>query len=145
MTFNGDKFESIKHGENINLKNSYNYINSESEEIEDVSNLRDLGVIISDDGSFRDQIIKVVKKARRLCGWIDRSFIRNDIYWRRHMLRTYVLPVIDYGSQIWSPINQGHISKLEGVLKLYSTYTDRMEGLNFWQRLKKMKLFSVQR
>ena len=36
MTFNGDKFESIKHGENMNLKNSYQYISSESDEIEDV-------------------------------------------------------------------------------------------------------------
>ena len=65
----------MKYGENETLKTSYQYINSESEDIENVSNLRDLGIIISSDGSFREQINKVVKKARRLCGWIDRSFI----------------------------------------------------------------------
>ena len=145
MMFNGDKFESIKHGENINLKNSYNYINSESEEIEDVNNLRDLGIIISDDGSFRDQIIKVVKKARRLCGWIDRSFIRNDIYWRRHMLHTYVLPVIDYGSQIWSPTNQALLNELESIQRTYTCNTDGLDTFNYWDRLKHMNIQSIQR
>ena len=111
MTFNGDKFEAIKHGENKVLKDSYTPNNSENKYIDDVNNLRDLGITISNDGFYKEHITKIVKKAGKLCGWIDRSFIRNDIYWQRHMLRTYVLPVLDYGSQVWSPTNQSDLNE----------------------------------
>ena len=130
MKFNGDKFESIKHGNNKELKDSYKYSNTE-EDIDDVFNLRDLGVTISNDGTYREHIVKIVKKCRRLSGWIDRSFIRNDIFWRRHMIRTYILPVMDYASQVWSPVSQTELNKLESIQRTFTSRTDGMENLDY--------------
>ena len=48
MTFNGDKFEAMKHGNNKNLEESYKYHNT-VKDIDDVTNLRDLGVTISSE------------------------------------------------------------------------------------------------
>merc|ERR1711989_202508 len=43
MEFNGSKFEAIKYGKNQNLKDNYNYYNSDcSDAIGDVDSLRDL-------------------------------------------------------------------------------------------------------
>ena len=144
MTFNGDKFEVIKHGDKKDLKESYKYSNS-VKDIDDVTNLRDLGVIISNDGTYREHIAKIVKKAKRLSGWIERSFYRNDIHWRRHMLRTYILPVMDYASQVWSPVNQAELNELESVQRTYTHRTEDMSNLDYWQRLQKMNLQSIQR
>ena len=146
MEFNGLKFQALKYGRNENLKEYYEYINSEySEYIEHVSSTRDLGIIISSDGCFTEHIDKIVSKSRQKCGWINRSFLNKSISFRRKMWRVYIESSMDYGSQIWTPINQGQLNKLEGVLKLFSSFTDGMDGLNFWQRLEKMKLSSVQR
>ena len=57
MEFNGSKFEAIKYGKNLNQKENYNYYNSDcSEAIGDVDSLRDLGLILLDDGSFKNHI-----------------------------------------------------------------------------------------
>ena len=133
-----------QHGDNKNLKETYKYHSTEKN-IEDVSDLRDLGVTISSDGTYREHISKIVKKAKRLSGWIDRSFIRNDVYWRRHMIRTYILSVIDYASQVWSPVTQSELNKLEAVQRTYTFRTDGMDKLDYWQRLQVMNLQSIQR
>ena len=52
---------------------------------------------------------------------------------------------MDYGSQVWTPVDQGSINKLEGVLRLYTSYTKGLETSNYWQRLEIMRLLSVQR
>ena len=52
---------------------------------------------------------------------------------------------MDYMSQVWTPVDQGSINKLEGVLRLYTSYTKGLETSNYWQRLEKMILLSVQR
>ena len=107
--------------------------------------LRDLGIIISDNGNFKQQISKVVLKAKRICGWIDRSFMRNDHIWRRYMLRTYVLPILDYGSQVWSPTAQSELNELESIQRTYTHKTEGMDNLNYWERLSYMNLQSIQR
>ena len=122
MEFNGLKFQSLKYGRNDTIKENYEYINSEySDYIENVSSTRDLGIIISSDACFSEHIEKVVSKARQKSGWINRSFLNKSIIFRRKMWRTYIESSMDYGSQIWTPTNQGLINKLEGVLKLYSS------------------------
>ena len=51
MEFNGTKFEAIKYGKKAELKEDYNYYNSDcTESISDVESLRDLGIILSSDG-----------------------------------------------------------------------------------------------
>ena len=67
MEFNGLKFQAIKYGKNLELKTFYHYENSDmSEPIEDVEDTRDLGLIMSEDGTFTKYINKVISKANRL-------------------------------------------------------------------------------
>ena len=80
ITSNGDKFECIKVGDNEDLKLMYNYITpGQDNSIGNVDNLRDLGVIVSTDGDYREHIYRIVSKAEQRAGWISRSFIRNSI------------------------------------------------------------------
>ena len=146
MEFNGTKFECLKYGTNRMLKESYSYINSDSTEaIEDKENIRDLGIILSDNGDYSEHINRIVRKAKQKCGWIARSFHRNTVDFRKMMWKTYVQSVLDYGSQIWSPTNQSQITHLESVQRMYTVTTEGLGSLNYWERLLLMKISSVQR
>ena len=80
MEFNGLKFQALKYWRNSEMKDEYEYVNSEfSQFIENVNSTRDLGIIMSTDGHFDEHIDKVVTKSRQRCGWINRSFLNNEI------------------------------------------------------------------
>ena len=69
----GFKLKSLKYGKNVELKEMYNYKNSDhSNAIEDVDCTKDLGIEMATDGTFKEHIAKVVVKARRKMGWVSR-------------------------------------------------------------------------
>ena len=146
MAFNGEKFEYIKMGEKDLIKQDYLYtVPNCCGSINDVNNLRDLGIIISDSGDYRDQIFKVVKKVKQRCGWISRTFVNNSINFKRFMWKTYVQGLLDYGSQVWCPVDIKLISHLETTQRMYTVQTDGLQHLIYWERLSEMKIYSVQR
>ena len=134
------KFQSLKYGRNKELKEQYNYKNSDCSKA-----IEDLGIEMATDGTFNNHIAKIVKKVRQKMGWISRSFFRNTISFKRMLWRTYIQSVIDYGSQVWAPIDPVQIAKLEGLLKTYSQGVYGLDKMNYWNRLKEMRLSSIQR
>ena len=59
MKFNGKKFQVVRYGKDENLKNETLYFTENTENIvERQEVVRDLGVMMSDDASFKDQIEK---------------------------------------------------------------------------------------
>ena len=71
MLFNGKKFEMLRYGANDELKCDTNYFTPELEDIIEVkNNLRDLGIIMSDNAKFEDHITHVCLKVKQKCGWI---------------------------------------------------------------------------
>ena len=69
MLFNGSKFQVLRYGTNGDLKNDTLYFTDNTENIIDrFSHLRDLGVILSDDGKFDHHIEKVSRKVRQKVG-----------------------------------------------------------------------------
>ena len=54
-------------------------------------------------------------------------------------------PVLDYGSQVYCPVNLTLISRLETVQRYYTYHTENLQLYNYWDRLTMMKLNSVQR
>ena len=61
------------------------------------------------------------------------------------MWRNYVAGLLDYNSQLWSPVDQIKMSSLEQLLRSYTAHTKGLELLNYWDRLKSMGMLSVQR
>ena len=124
----------------------YNYTTPNQDGcIDDVDCLRDLGILVSSSGDFKEQIYKVVSRAKQRAGWITRSFMRNSIEFRRFMYKTYIQGLLDYGSQVWAPVNLALILNLESVQRSYTIQTEGLQNCNYWVRLRKMKFYSVQR
>ena len=46
---------------------------------------------------------------------------------------------------LWSPMDKGNIQCLESVQKTFTKKIDGVEGLDYWQRLSHLQLYSLQR
>ena len=80
MGFNDDKFEVIhyspfKHKE----PNQHQYLNSSGDKIAFKDHIIDLGVLIDNDGSYKTHINSIINKAKKLSGWILRTFVTRDM------------------------------------------------------------------
>ena len=54
-------------------------------------------------------------------------------------------PVLDYCSQLWSPHKAADIQAMEAVQRSFTAYIWEAKGLNYWDRLQKLGLYSQQR
>ena len=46
---------------------------------------------------------------------------------------------------MWSLVKIGEIQQLEGLQRTFTSYINETKSLNYWDRLKSMKLFSIER
>ena len=59
--------------------------------------------------------------------------------------KSLVLSKLDYCSQLWSPLAKGDIQKLEMVQRSFIRKIDGVRNLSYWDQLKKLKLYSLER
>jgi len=101
---------------------------------------RDLGVLVDAQLSFKSHINGIVAKARMRAGQILRSFLSRDTETLGRAFTTYVRPLLEFCTPIWSPSSVGMIVHIESVQcsftkKLpyrymkYLTYKDRLSAL----------------
>ena len=55
------------------------------------------------------------------------------------------LPRIEYCSPLWAPYKRKDIEKLEGIQRTFTVKIEEMSKLNYHQRLKELKMYSMQR
>ena len=146
MKFNGTKFQALRYGPNEEIKNNTLYFTQNMEEIiPRMSSVRDLGVIMSDTGTFEEHIQKVSKVVRQKIGWILRTFYCRRTEFLKHLWKTLVQVHIDYCSQLYMP-SQGH--DMMSIEKLCYDFTTKIPGVrdeNYWTRLKLLQLYSQER
>ena len=59
--------------------------------------------------------------------------------------KSLILPRLEYCCQLWSPHKIGDITKLEAIQRSFTSKIEGMENLNYWERLRKLGLYSLQR
>ena len=59
--------------------------------------------------------------------------------------KSLVQSKLDYCSQLWSPNDQASIAKLEGVARHFTALVGGLEGLDYWERLSCLRLYSQER
>ena len=143
--FNGDKFEHIHFGKNS--REFAKYLDPNGNPITTKSEVRDLGITISDDLTWSSHIDKTIAKCRKQIAWILRIFSKRDIITMRTLWISLIRPIIDYCSPIWSPDHKNYfqIDRLEGVLRNFTKKVDNLHDLPYSTRLKEMRLSSIQR
>ena len=153
MSPNGKKFEHMHMGKRTHYDL---FLSNEEEIIETKKVVRDLGVYISSDLKFRYHITTMVKKATRVANWVLRTFKTRDTFPLLILLKTVVVPILEYACVIWSPNQTELISLLESVQRKFTSrfaefnVYDEEQGIhvcqvNYNERLKKLKINSLER
>ena len=147
MKFNSDKFECIRYWADPTNAPPFNYLAPDNNPIKVKSDLRDLGVQLSNNLNFNVQIENTVAAGSKLVGWGLRTFWGRGRSVMLTLLKSLVQPKLDYCSQLWSPADQTSINKIESVQKhLVDRIKDRrLDGLSYWERLKELRLYSQER
>ena len=146
MVFNQKKFQVMRYGPNEELKNNTQYFAGNYEEvIERFTSLRDLGIQLSEDGTFSEHIENVCKKARQKCGWLMRTFFNRKCHFMKQMFNSLVQPHLDYCSQLWMPLEGKHMEMVEKVMRDYTRWIPELRGLSYHERLSKLMMNSQQR
>ena len=145
MHFNGDKFECLRFWPNPSIAPKFDYLGPDGEVIEQKESLKDLGVYLSSDLSFKLQVEKTVSAASKLAGWGLRTFRRRSLGTMKTIWKSLVQPKLDYCSQFWSPADQDSINRLESVQRHFLSKVSELKELDYWEKLKKFQMYSQER
>ena len=106
MEFNSNKFEVLRYGKNLEIKQSTSYLTPNCDDlIEEKDSLRDLGIIMSSDASFSNHVELVCSKVRQKSGWVLRTFNSKKTWFLKFMWKTLIQGHVDYCSQLYFPHN----------------------------------------
>jgi hypothetical protein len=145
MDFNTSKFELLRYGNDQDLKNQTCYKSNMKTTITEKQSVKDLGILMSNSGEFKDHISKVVGTVRDISAWILRSFKSRSPTLMLQLWKSMVIPHLDYCSQIWNPHNVSDIQQLEELQKSYVRRIGGFRHMDYWDALKKLGLYSLQR
>ena len=147
MVFNSEKFELLRFWADDDKKPDFVYTGPNGNPIEEKSSLRDLGVRISSDLSFSEQIEKVAKEGEQMASWVLRTFRGRGKILMLTVLRSLIQSRLDYCSQLWSPRDQSSINRIESVQRhfLSKMRCAEVDGLNYWENLEHLKVYLQER
>ena len=145
MKFNSGKFEAIDYHSRERPNEYHEYKTSDGQTIQRKKQVKDLGILMNCDATYSENIVTMVKKAKRQSGWILRSFQSREPTLMLTLLKALVIPLVEYCCQVWCPSKKGEIQKLEDVQRCYTRRIDGMENKNYWERLSALKLYSLER
>ena len=74
MELNGDKFECLPYGTNRELQNNTSYKSNSESTIQEKDSVKDMGITMSNDATFKVHIRNAITEGQRQCTWILRTF-----------------------------------------------------------------------
>ena len=84
-------------------------------------------------------------KVRQKCGWILRTFYCRNTQFMKFMWKTLVQGYIDYCFQLYFPTQSRDVENLENLFKSYTKKIPEVSQMDYWSRLKHLKMYSQQR
>jgi len=95
--------------------------------IQYVNVFKDLGVTIDGSLSFETHINEICAKANQRSALIFKCFTSRDPFLLLKAFTTYVRPLLEYASCVWSPFQLHFIDKIESIQR---RFTKRLYGLS---------------
>ena len=105
-----------------------------------VNEVKDLGIIVDQELTFRNHMNTKINKANSIMGTIRRTFKYLDYFTFKLIFCAQVRTQVEYGSPVWSPYLKRDITAIENVQRKATKYLYGMRGLTYEQRLRKLNL-----
>ena len=147
MRWNDLKFQILRIGKNEVLKdNTLIFSPNYQEIIERKEVIKDLGILVDHDLNYKAQFDAALAKTRQKYSWVLRTFSSHDPEFMRIMWNSLIQFHLDYGCILWAPYTcKKYISIMESTLRTFSKKAKGLYEVDYWSRLKILKLNSVQR
>lgn len=138
LKFHPNKCNSIAIGNN-EVNHKY-MLNNDTHTIEQVTEIKDIGVIIDSELTFKQHIYKKIDTANSILGIIRRSYKYIDINTFLPLYKGLVRSHFDYAATIWDPYIATFIEDIESVQRRATILIPEIKHLNYPERLEKLKL-----
>ena len=145
MELNASKFECLRYGNNTDLQSSSHYKSNTGSPISEKDSVKDLGVEMSKNATFKKHIQNVIDSANNQCSWILRTFQTRHAQAMLTLWKSLVLCKLDYCSQLWCPSEKGDIQSLEIVQRSFLRKLQGQRNLSYWDQLHHLRLYSLER
>ena len=83
--------------------------------------------------------------ARDKMGWVLRVFQSRKRSLMLILLKSLVIPLLEYCCQLWNPWKAKDIHAIEAIQRTFTYKIIEVQHLNYWERLHEFNLFSLQR
>ena len=107
--------------------------------------VRDLGIQLSNNLTWENQIAKMTTDARRISAWVLRAFKTRAKRTMLILYKTIVRSKLEYCCPLWDSPKVSDIQAVETVQRKFTKRIEGMRDLNYWDRLKKLGILSLQR
>ena len=144
MKFNASKFELVWYGKEQE-KTATHYKLYDDSNIDNKEQVRDLGILIFKRATFTLHIRNIVEKARDKMGWVLRVFQSRKGSLMLALLKSLVIYSLEYYCQLWNPWKARDIQAIEVIQWTFRNKIVAVKHLNYWERLQKLELHSLQR
>ena len=140
LRLNPDKTKHLRIG-----KCRYEHVfNLNGVNIIQVNSICDIGVFIQSNLKFSDHCNSIVKKAFFNVRNIFNTFKGHSPEFYVTLFKTYVRPILESSSQVWSPNLQYNIDKLESVQRHFTKRIPGFSDIPYPSRLTVLKLESLE-
>ena len=143
MELNEEKFMLLQHGKNNEIKTPYRI--NENLLLQQSEYAKDLGILVDKDLKWSYHIATITTSATQLAGWVMRVFKNRTKEVILTLYKSLIRPKLEYGCVVWNPHLISDIAKLEAVQRTITFKIENMSNYNYWERLKHLDLYSMQR
>ena len=106
--------------------------------------MRDLGILYDSKLCFNEYIAEIVARAFQRVNLLFRSFISGNVLILTKAYITYVRPLLEYCTYLWSPYQHYLIEKIERVQRYFSRIVLFRSNLPYYTRLDVLKLETLE-
>ena len=95
---------------------------------------KDLGIMVSANGTNTEQVEAAVNKASWVLGRIRKTFRYFDMNLFKKLYPTFVRPHLEFASAAWNNMSAGEIEKIEGVQRRATNMVEELRGCEYPER-----------
>ena len=144
MRFNSKKCKILHLGKN---NPNHTYHMKEGNDINPLAATeceKDLGVNVDPLLNFDQHINQVCKKARSISGLLMRTMTCRNWDIMVPLFKALIRPHLEYANPVWSPYKAKYIKQIEQIQRDFTRHVYGMKNLEYAQRLRCLKLPSLQ-
>ena len=129
---------------NITKDTSYSGNIKESiHNMQKVNCIKDLGILIDSQLTFKDHIQDKINKAYSMIGLLKRNFINMDCKTFILLYKALVRPHLEYANSVWSPYKKSDIEQIEKIQKRATKLVITLRKLPYKNRLISLQLHTL--